>query len=270
MKLIGKIAAFCVLSAFFLLAGCASTGGARVPDGVVWDWDYARDGWNFGGNLNNLPGVGDGSTTGLAGGRSAVVNDILVFARARPVVENKQYGGLQLGGKGTNSVARLMIGGKFSGDTIPWQEGENIYYDDELPQFDFSRPVRITITFSHYVHHTNRALLIVRVNNNTGTNANSPLGASSIGQVNGSSNFTGRTIDKLPLNEDGKPFYVIEYHPSRWLADGTGKSTLKNSHISLQTQAPGNADGAGPDTENYVVISSIKIEYDGNIKRHRH
>ncbi|MCL2878935.1 MAG: hypothetical protein FWF29_01700 [Treponema sp.] len=276
MRRIVMTQALCVFALFFVLAaGCGTApaaGSGASGNSVIWDWNYERDGWNFGGTLSNLPGVGDGSTTGLsAGGSGKVINDMLVYARARPVVENKEYGGLQLGGKGANSVTRLLIGGMYSGDTAAPEEGvENVYWDgDTAPQIDLTRPVRITVTIPHYVLHKNRSLLIIRVNNNTGTNANSPLGSmSTIGQLNGSANFSGKTIDNLDKNEKGEYVFVVEYHPDKF-RDNPGKSTLKKSYLGLQAQSPGNADGAGPDTENYIVISSIKIEYDNTIRARR-
>jgi hypothetical protein len=296
MKTIRKIALFFILVFFLCVSGCGddtplgnnnnnnNNNGNNGNNGggvdVIWEWKN-ENGWDwttptnqistppvylfekFGSDLKGL------STGGTAPRR---MNGRIVYARSRPVVWYEEAGGIFLGGRGTTpieTITRLLVGGAYSAETVPWTEGgANKYHDDdqwEETMFDLStRPIRITVTIPKYEVHGNRSLLIIRINNNTTSNANGPLGANSpIRELRGP-NFTSGSPDvvtNLPTNEKGERVWTVEFHPDRIPNTNPGKGTLAKSYLSFQAQA----GEAGTNDDNFVVISSIKVEYDDSI-----
>ena len=289
--------------AAFLFTTCGDDGDLSNPGGnqggnggnggngnnskeTIWEWKNA-DGWSFTtGTINNQPAaISHTDNKGLPAGGTTLrkKNGKIVYARARPVVWYEDMGGIFLGGRDNESVVRLLIGGRNGGsspsnwDTTAWsQEGPNNYYDGEGEEWfedliDLStRPVRITVTVSGYVSYMARALLIIRVNNSSGTNGLSPLGeASRIGQLSGPDGTTGQKISDLEKNNNGHWVWTVEfhpdmidYHPNDPSGPNPGKETLKKAYFAFQTQAAGTSSGGN---DNHIVISSIKIEYDDTI-----
>lgn len=269
------IAALLLAYVIFSAAGCSNDAPLRNPgsgdSNTIWDWK-AADGW-FTNTITsaNIPEAVAGQTDqGLPANTWGKFNEMLVSSRTRPVMFVPDRG-LFFGGRDQISSARLLVGASYNADTI--NDPAAAYYTSDPSELtdsliDLSQtPVRITVAIPEFKSYqppppnSNRALLIVRINNSSGTNDSSPLGgASTLAQLYGPNTTSGLKISDLPY-EDGQYTWTIEFDPATVPDANPGKATLKKSYIEFYAHSAGTSTAPAPGEDNYVIVSSIKIEY---------
>ena len=196
------------------------------------------------------------------------VNHPNITVRAYGTTISHENGGIRLGGAGTSSAPRLVIGQRSIGTTTsPGMNLEDLTFFGEL---NFSSgEFRITIDYEGLVAPAGDSLMNLQlwINNNSGNNVNSPLGkASLVYQLNASelAHSAGRTYTH-DSNTSGIPLTLTHsYGIYAGRVVGTfdfaalfnNHESLSNAFIAIQCMLDGKEGGTG----NWITITSIKIE----------
>ncbi|MCL2880984.1 MAG: Ig-like domain-containing protein, partial [Treponema sp.] len=256
----------------------------KPADEVLWAWNKADQPWAA---LPNNPG---GDNNVWSNGYSSWKSDaylsvpVSIYAttgtNAQPVPADKDgmvVGGTSGGYGGQRFAIGITPGTATFGASGPYPK---------VGAFDLTHGIlRVTVEYQNVkASAANRYLIRVAINNNSGTAANSPLGAdsyignlnggtltsddqvydsfdSSTGLINRSSSeivYSGSVIETYPgLSNDGRGAAVMTASPAVFYAQtgNSGIESLANAFIQIMAQA---GDAVGGD--NYITWNSIKIE----------